>query len=110
MSRTDLRRAAPASEAVNFYLWRKLGIDISHHRSKLADEFRDASFDLVVTVCNDAAEQCPVWLGSGRRMHIGFPDPARATGTPEERLAVFRQVRDAIRQKVLNYLSNWIAA
>ncbi len=82
----------------------ELGIDISHHRPKPADTFRDARFDLVVTVCDDAAEQCPVWLGPGRRVHIGFPDPARATGTPEERLAAFRRARDAIRQKVLGYL------
>ncbi len=86
----------------------ELGVDISHHRSKPADECRDASFDLVVTVCDDAAEQCPVWLGSGRRVHIGFPDPARVTGTPEERLAAFRQVRDAIHQEVLGYLANWV--
>lgn len=82
----------------------ELGIDISHHRSKPADEFREAPFDLVITVCDDAAEQCPVWLGPGRRVHISFPDPARASGTLEEQLATFRQVRDAIRREVLGYL------
>jgi len=82
----------------------ELGIDISHHRSKPIDEFRNTSFDLVVTVCDNAAEQCPIWLGSGRQLHIGFPDPARASGSSEEQLATFREVRDAIRQKVLESL------
>jgi arsenate reductase len=65
-------------------------------RSKHADEFRDAPLDLVVTVCGDAQENCPVWLGQGKRVHLGFPDPAQATGSDEEILAAFRQVRDAI--------------
>jgi arsenate reductase len=82
----------------------ELGIDISGQRSKSADEFRDADFDLVITVCDDAAENCPVWLGRGRRVHLGFTDPAAAAGSDEERRAVFRQVRDEIRQRVLGYL------
>lgn len=68
--------------------------------SKSTDRFREMDFDLVVTVCDDAAENCPVWLGSGKRVHLGFPDPAMAEGTDEEKLAVFRSVRDAIAQKV----------
>lgn len=68
--------------------------------SKSAEQFRTMDFDLVVTVCDDAAENCPVWLGKGRRVHLGFPDPAKAQGTDEEKLAVFRSVRDAIAQKV----------
>ncbi len=68
--------------------------------SKHSDQFRDMEFDLVVTVCDDAAENCPVWLGKGNRVHLGFPDPAKAEGTDEEVLAVFRSVRDAIAQKV----------
>ncbi len=73
-----------------------------HHqgRSKSVDAFRDMDFDLVVTVCDAAREACPVWLGKGRKIHRGFPDPARATGTEEEVLAVFRQVRDAIAAMV----------
>ena len=59
---------------------------------------------MVVTVCDGAAEDCPLWLGGGRVLHIGFPDPAQATGNQVERLAVFRQVRDAIREQVLAYL------
>jgi len=68
--------------------------------SKSADKFREIDFDLVVTVCDDAAENCPVWLGKGKRVHLSFPDPAKAEGTDDEKLAVFRSVRDAIAQKV----------
>jgi arsenate reductase len=76
-------------------------IGIAHEgESKSTDRFREMDFDLVVTVCDDAAENCPVWLGRGKRVHLGFPDPARAEGTDEEKLAVFRSVRDAIAQKV----------
>jgi arsenate reductase len=78
---------------------REIGID-HIGRSKHADEFRGVPFDLVVTVCDDAAENCPVWLGVGRRVHLGFPDPARATGSDAEIRAVFRQVRDAIARRV----------
>jgi arsenate reductase len=75
-------------------------IGIQHPgRSKQADEFRGTAFDLVITVCDDAAENCPLWLGKGRRVHLGFPDPARATGTDEEVMAVFRAVRDDIARQ-----------
>jgi arsenate reductase len=70
---------------------------IAHHgRSKSVEEFHDHAFDLVVTVCDDANEECPVWLGKGRRVHHSFQDPARASGSVEQRLAVFRAVRDEI--------------
>jgi arsenate reductase len=82
----------------------EIGIDISAGYSKPVDKFRDVEFDLVVTVCDDAAENCPLWLGSGNVHHIGFPDPAKATGSEEERLQVFRQVRDGLRQKVMHAL------
>jgi arsenate reductase len=76
-------------------------IGIAHAgRSKSVDEFRGRAFDLVVTVCDDAAENCPVWLGKGKRAHLGFRDPARAAGTDEEVLAVFRTVRDEIAGQV----------
>ena len=76
-------------------------IGIEHQgRSKNVDEFRTAPFDLVVTVCDSAAEECPVWLGQGQRVHLGFPDPAKATGSDEEVLTVFRVVRDSIAQKI----------
>jgi len=82
----------------------ELDIDISHNRSKSTAEFRPTKIDLVVTVCDDAAEDCPAWLGSSPAVHISFPDPARAAGTDEERLAVFRLVRDDIRRKVIAYV------
>jgi arsenate reductase len=82
-----------------------LEIDISEHHSKSVAEFRAFEFDQVITVCDDAAENCPVWLGSGQVTHISFPDPAKARGSEAERLAVFRQVRDDIGQKVLNHLA-----
>ena len=73
--------------------------------SKSVEQFRGQPFDLVVTVCGDAEENCPLWLGQGRKVHIGFPDPAKAEGTPEQILAVFRKVRDDIRAQVEAYLA-----
>jgi arsenate reductase len=84
----------------------ELGIDISSQRSKSTDEFRDAAFDRVITVCDHAAQNCPAWLGRGIVTHIGFPDPAKADGTDEERMAVFRQVRDGLREQVFAYLTS----
>lgn len=76
-------------------------IGIQHDgRSKPVDEFRDADFDVVVTVCDSAAEECPVWLGKGRRVHHGFADPAKAQGTDEEVMNAFRSVRDAITVEI----------
>jgi arsenate reductase len=84
----------------------ELGIDISRQHSKSADEFRDKRLDLVVTVCDSAAEECPVWLGEGKKEHISFPDPAKATGSDAEKLAVFREVRDDIHRRISYYLTN----
>jgi arsenate reductase len=80
---------------------KEIGADISGARSKSADEFRNVDFDLVITVCDDAAENCPVWLGQGKREHSGFPDPARGT------LDDFRAVRDAIQSRVLEFLDSF---
>jgi arsenate reductase len=82
----------------------ELGIDISDRRSKSVDAFVDEDLDRVITVCDQAAKNCPAWLGRGRVKHIGFPDPAEAEGDEAERLSVFRQVRDDIRERVLAYL------
>lgn len=74
-------------------------ISIYHQgRSKSVDELREIPFDLVVTVCDSAAEECPVWLGPGKRLHHSFPDPAKANGNDEQILAVFREVRDDIAE------------
>ncbi|MBN1995036.1 MAG: arsenate reductase ArsC [Anaerolineae bacterium] len=83
----------------------ELGIDISDNHSKAVDEFKDTPLDLVVTVCDAAAENCPIWLGSSRVVHLGFPDPAQAGGSEIERLAVFQRVRDDIGKTVLTYLA-----
>ena len=84
----------------------ELDIDISSQRSKSVDEFRDVAFDVVITVCDDAAEHCPLWLGSGMVKHMGFPDPAAATGDESARLEVFRRVRDGLRERMLHYLED----
>jgi arsenate reductase (thioredoxin) len=84
---------------------REIGIDISDHRSKSTAEFRDTPFDIVITVCDAAAENCPVWLGPGRRVHLGFPDPAAAA--PDQQAQQFRAVRDAIQDRLLDYLRRW---
>jgi arsenate reductase len=84
----------------------ELGIDISAGRSKNADEFRTWPLDIVITVCDDAAENCPLWLGSGNVVHHAFYDPPKAEGTQEERMAVFRQVRDEIKDWVIPFLSS----
>jgi len=80
-------------------------IGIQHMgRSKNVSELESTSFDLVITVCDSAAEQCPIWLGAGVQMHIGFPDPAQVTGTQDEVLSVFRAVRDDIVKRILQAL------
>ncbi len=80
-------------------------VGIQHQgASKSVDVFRGQSFDLVMTLCGEAEEDCPLWLGQGRRAHLGFPDPARASGSDEEILAAFRRVRDDIRSRVITYL------
>lgn len=75
-------------------------------RSKLAEEFKDVDFDLVVTVCDSAAEECPLWLGKGKRTHHSFPDPASAEGTEEEVMQVFRDVRDDIEKEMVKLLQS----
>lgn len=76
---------------------RELGIDISGHRSKHVQEFDGQKFDYVITVCDNARESCPVFFGAAERLHHSFEDPASASGSEEERRAVFRRVRDQLR-------------
>jgi arsenate reductase len=82
------------------------GIDISRQRAKSIDAFVEEPFDYVVTVCDDANETCPVFPNARQRLHWGFPDPSQARGTPDERLAVFRAVRDAIRARVEQFVAS----
>jgi arsenate reductase len=83
---------------------REVDIDISGHKSKSADEFTNQEFDYVITVCDNANEQCPVFPGNTRRIHWSFDDPATVKGDEEQRLAVFRRVRDEIRQRLQLFL------
>ena len=78
----------------------EVGIDLSGQRSKTLERFLGEPFDAVVTVCDQANEACPVFPGAVRRLHWSFPDPSRATGSEEEQLVVYREVRDAIAGRV----------
>jgi arsenate reductase len=86
------------SEAIS--AMRDIGIDISQHRSKSVDEFVRQEFDYVITVCDNANEQCPVFPGKTKRIHWSFEDPAAAQGDEQSRIAVFRSVRDQILHRL----------
>src|SRR5512138_603240 len=86
----------------------ELGIDISRHRSKTIEEFAGEQFDHVITLCNSANEQCPLFFGGVNRDHICFEDPSLLSGTEEEFLSVFRRVRDEIRQRLTEYLEGMV--
>jgi arsenate reductase (thioredoxin) len=81
----------------------ELGIDISQQRSKSVDEFSDEQFDLAITLCDQAQKQCPMFPGAARLIHMGFPDPAKATGTEAEIMDEFRKVRDDIRRQTVSF-------
>ena len=77
---------------------KEVGIDLSKNYPKHSDQFINEELDYVITVCDNAKETCPVFLGKvGKQLHIGFEDPADATGTEEEVLSVFRRIRDEIK-------------
>jgi arsenate reductase (thioredoxin) len=78
----------------------EIGVDISGQESKTLDRYLGEPFDHVITVCDDANEACPFFPGAASRLHWSFEDPSRAVGSEEERLAVFRSVRDRIREKI----------
>jgi arsenate reductase len=80
----------------------EVGIDISGHRSKSVDEFTGQEFDYVITVCDNANEQCPIFPGKTERIHWSFEDPAAVQGDEETRLATFRRVRDEIEVQLLS--------
>lgn len=84
---------------------REIGIDISGHRSKSVDEFTGQEFDYVITVCDNANERCPAFPGKTERIHWSFEDPAAAYGDEEAKLAVFRRVRDKIRQRLRLFIA-----
>jgi len=80
------------------------GIDISHHTSNDINEYIDISFDYIITVCDNARERCPYFLSKAEKFHKSFPDPAKATGSEEEILDQFREVRDMIKEYVDKFI------
>lgn len=81
----------------------ELGIDVSHHYSKTLDEFQGQNFDHVVTLCGDANETCPLFVGGTERIHHGFDDPSRLKGGEDEVLPEYRRVRDEIKEWITTY-------
>ena len=82
----------------------EVGVDISKHRSKSAMEFLDQKFDYVITVCDNAKQTCPVFPGHYEKMHWSLEDPAEAQGNEEERVAIFRRIRDEIEQRIKDWI------
>jgi arsenate reductase len=82
----------------------EVGVDISGQWSKPLDVYKGEAFDCAVTVCDDAREACPFFPGASRMLHWSFDDPSAASGTEEERLAVFRRVRDEIGERIRSEL------
>lgn len=83
---------------------KEVGIDISAHKPKSVDIFLSDSFDYVITVCDEANEVCPNFFGKvSHRLHIGFEDPAKAKGTDEEVLTMYRRIRDEIKKKFVKF-------
>ena len=94
-------RPAEAVHALAVLVMAEVGVDISAGRPRLVDTYLNESWDLVITVCDSARESCPVFPGPVETLHLSFPDPAEAEGTDDEVMAVFRTVRDSIRERLL---------
>jgi arsenate reductase len=84
----------------------EVGIDLSHHTSKTLDRFVGEPWDFVITVCDSASESCPVFSAAANRLHWSFPDPSRATGTEDQQLVVYRDVRDRIHARLKEWLTS----
>lgn len=84
---------------------REIGIDISHHVSERVDTYLGETFDHVITVCDRAKESCPIFQGSPTQLHWSFEDPATTQGTYEQRLAVFRKIRDQIERQIRQFIA-----
>lgn len=105
--RFEVHSAGTEATRVNPYaidVMHEIGIDISGARSKHLNEFIDQEFDYVITVCDAAAEACPMFPGNARRIHWSFPDPSAAEGGDEQRRQAFREVRDAAAEQ----LHKWV--
>ena len=83
----------------------ELGIDISHHKSKSLNEMLDKEFDFIITVCDKANQTCPVFPNKANQIHIAFDDPSSIQGSDEQRLLVFRRVRDEIKEWISEFLA-----
>jgi len=89
---------------------KEVGVDLSNHRPKDVGEFLDQPFDYVITVCDNAKETCPVFVGQVKhRLHLGFEDPAEARGSDDEVTAVFRQVRDEMKKTFQQFYSQAVS-
>jgi len=101
------------AERVNPYTIRvmqEVGLDLSTNKTKSVEKFLDRGFDFVITVCGGAKETCPAFLGKVKqRLHIAFDDPAEATGSDAEILAVYRRVRDEIQDSFRRFYNDYIA-
>lgn len=99
-NRYEVYSAGTEPSSVNQYavnVMSEIGIDISMHRSKSINEFREIEFDYIVTVCDNAKETCPIFYGGGKKVHKGFDDPSKLNGSKEEILLGFRRIRDEIK-------------
>jgi arsenate reductase len=102
VSSAGIRPSRVRPEAVT--VMHEIEIDISGNRSKSVDEFDGQAFDFVVTVCDSARDNCPIFPGATERIHWSLEDPAAVQGTKEERLAAFRRIRDQLRKLVKTFL------
>jgi arsenate reductase (thioredoxin) len=97
---TEVTRVNPFAIEV----MQELGIDLHGHRSKAIDEFAGETIDYLITVCDSAKEACPYFAGAKNRLHWSFPDPSAATGSDDEKRAVFREIRDQIAMKIAQFV------
>jgi arsenate reductase (thioredoxin) len=84
----------------------EIGVDVSRHTSKIVDQFVAQPWDYVITVCDAANEACPIFPQKSNRLHWSFDDPSQATGSDDQKLEVFRQIRDQIKRRI----ADWIRA
>lgn len=84
------------------------GVDISSHTSNNVDEYMDIPFDYIITVCDNAKENCPYFPSKAQRLHQNFPDPAKATGTEQEVMEEFKRVRDMIKVYAADFVKQYV--
>jgi arsenate reductase (thioredoxin) len=107
--RFDVFSAGTKPSIVNplaIQVMREVDIDISNHRSKSVAEFAYQPFDYVITVCDQAAEACPVFPGPAQRLHWSFPDPSTVQGDDNARLQAFREVRDGLKDQLMEWITS----